>query len=180
MFTLLLVPFESKLINFPTHWQCLKTSRKSMVQCLKLKSHFTNVQGLTEALIIGKCLLKRYQKKHYLIGYKSFDDVSEALIIGQFLLKRYKKKHYLIDYRSLNDVSEALIIGQFLLKRCQKKHYLIGYKSLNDVLKKTFGVTLTVGRQKFVQNIRMKYFGFIDVFSSEIKTLHQLVSQPLC
>ena len=31
IFMLLLVPFESKLVNFPTHCQCLKTSRKLLI-----------------------------------------------------------------------------------------------------------------------------------------------------
>ena len=39
------------------------------------KGHiFTNVQGLTEALIIGQFLPKRYQKKRYLMGYKSLKE----------------------------------------------------------------------------------------------------------
>ena len=68
IFALLLVPFESKLVNFWIHRQCLKTSRKSMILSLLKrigqKRHISmNLQGLTEAMIIVQFLPKRYQKE---------------------------------------------------------------------------------------------------------------------
>ena len=91
IFTLLLVPLEAKLVNFSTHRQCtcLNTSRLSMYRCFisLLKrmghmSHFHNFhEGLIEALIIGQFLSKRYQKKRYLMGYKSLKDVCQKHLV---------------------------------------------------------------------------------------------------
>ena len=42
---------------------------------------FMNVQGLTEALTIGQFLPKSYQKKRYLMGYKSLKDVFQKYLV---------------------------------------------------------------------------------------------------
>ena len=54
-------------------------------------------------------------------------------------------------------------------KKVPKEELFNRLQIFERYVSKIFGLALTAGRQNFVQYILMKYFGFIDVFSTVVK-----------